>query len=217
MSKITLGWAEDNQYFISGTRRFINSVAGDWIDFLFIVGNGQEMVNALDNQMPDIVLMDIRMPVMNGIEATKIIIHKYPNLKIIAFTEFDFEHNVVEMNKAGVKSFVAKSQAAELVRAIEIVSDGGVYFPDEVAEILQRYLNKTMPLPEGIMVTLNEFERQLLFAIAKGKSSTQIGHQLSRSARTIEDYRQKLYLKFGVKNKEELIVKAVHHNFLKIP
>ena len=214
MHKISLGWAEDNEVFRAGITNFINDQAAHWLDLIVLANNGIELLGAIEKRQPDIILLDMRMPEMDGIQTAKIIQCQYPNVKLIAFTEFDFERNIVEMNKAGVKSFIAKSQAEDLLRAIKIVSEGGVYFPDEVAGILQRYLHKTRPLPTVACPPLSAFERLLLKSICEGKSSTAIGHALHRSPRTIEEHREKLYAKFKVQSKEQLIVKAVEHNLV---
>ena len=158
--------------------------------------------------------MDIRMPVMDGFESTKIIREKYPTIKIIAFTTFDLENNIIEMSKLGVKSFLNKDRCEDLARVVRIVHEGGVYFPDNVAEILQKHLVKTTEPNESAAVHLSESEKTLLKAICKGWSSSQIASVLHKSPRTIDEYRENLYLKFGVDCKEELIVHAVKFNLV---
>lgn len=211
MKKVTLAWAEDNRKFREGVSKLVLSNE-DWLDLIFVADNGIQLLNWLETQRPDIVLMDIRMPEMDGIETTKTIREKYPALKIIAFTEFDYEENIVEMNKAGVKSFVAKSEAQELVRAIKIVSEGGVYFPDEVAEILQKYIKRTTTLEDNDLINYNKLkfdlspqERKLIQLLIQGKTSKEIALQLNLTVKTISTYRERLLKKTNTKNVAELL------------
>lgn len=174
--------------------------------------NGVQLLELLKTVTPDIILLDIRMPKMDGFEASEKVRKLYPSIKIIAFSQYDFESNIIEMNIRGVKSFIGKDDNPnELLRAIRIVYDGGVFMTDRSSEIVQRYLSKspTLKLPY-----LNDFEKFLLKSICKGQSSSEIGRILNRSHRIIEEHRENLYKKFGVRSKEELIVIATKRDLV---
>lgn len=209
---VTVAWADDNKKFRENILNHLQEEAGNWLDVVAVANNGEELLNFLESTQTDIVLLDIQMPKMDGIQAAKTIRKKYPNIKVIAFTEFDLEANVAEMYKVGVKSFVAKSQPEDLVRAIKIISEGGVYLPDQIASILQTYLNDLTYVSRKLRPSISDSEALILKYICEGKSSAEIGDFLCRSPRTIEEYREKLYKKFDVKKKEELIVMAVRQN-----
>jgi DNA-binding NarL/FixJ family response regulator len=214
--KISIGWAEDNLEFSFCVSKYLISEARSWLDLIFVVANGQEMIDRLENEHPSLVLLDIRMPILDGLETSKIIKKKFPKMKIIAFTEFDNEFNIVELYKIGIKSFIGKSQVSELLRAIRVVDEGGTYIPDKIADKLQGYLkrNDTDELWNGC---LTEFEKYLIQAICDGKSSSQIGKEVCKSHRTVEEHRENLYRKLNVRSKAELIIKAVRFNLVKIP
>lgn len=207
MSKIKLAIAEDHKPF----RHQIVEILNQEVDFEVIlqVDNGKELLERIETTQPDVVLMDIQMPIMDGVEATDKIRKAYPKTKIIALSQYDNESNIVQMNIHGVKSFIGKNdEPEELFKAIRTVNSGAVYMTNRAASIVQKYLmlvkSKSSELPD-----LTDFERILLNAICNGKSSTEIGKTLCRSSRTIEAQRQKLYRKFGIRSKEELISLAV--------
>jgi DNA-binding NarL/FixJ family response regulator len=120
---------------------------------------------------------------------------------------YDHEQNIIDMNKAGVRSFVVKGQLKELLTAIRTVHNGGFYLPAEIAKVLQEFLNKKSEPKEA--VELSNTEKILLEAISKGWTSNQITKVINKSPRTIDEYRADLYKKFNVENKEQLIAKAV--------
>lgn len=210
MNKISIAIADDNEPF----RKAITKVIHSQEDFQIVVAaeNGRDLLRQLKQVTPDIILMDIRMPEMDGIQTSLKCIQMYPWMKVIALSQYDMETNIVEMNICGVKSFIGKDdRPEELFKAIRIVHSGGVYMTDKSAEIIQRYLCKAVaPMKNRPSVT--EQEKALIKDIAKGLSSVQIGKKISKSHRTIEDMREKLYHKFGVANKEQFIMQIAKMN-----
>lgn len=205
MTKIRLAFADDSVQSQKAIAKLIQPEND--LDLILTAQNGQELVDKLKNQLFDIVVLDIRMPKMDGIEAAKKIKQAYPDLKIIALSQHDFEENILKMYSVGVRSFVGKEDdPTELLKAIRIVFDGGIYITERTTEIIQRNLSKVIQ-PELQMVNLSEQEQLLARFIMQGLSSREIGKLLSKSPRTVEDMREKLYQKFNVLNKEQLIVK----------
>lgn len=205
MSRIKLGIAEDHRRF----RETIVQVLNQENDFEVIleVSNGKELINQLHKVKPDIILLDIRMPEMDGIETAEKLRHLYPQIKIIALSQHDFEENIIEMNIRGVKSFIGKGdEPEELFKAIRIVHHGGVYMTNHSAEIVQRYLLKVPKHQNVSHKGICENEKELIRMILEGLTSKEISKKINRSHRTVEDMRERLYVKFEVKNKEQLIL-----------
>jgi DNA-binding NarL/FixJ family response regulator len=212
---IKLGIVDDHNQFRKALKRLIHTEKD--IEVILEADNGQDLIEKLQDVQPDIVLMDIRMPLMNGTEASLILREKYPAIKIIAFSQYDQEENIIEMNIHGVKSFIGKEDHyEELFKAIRIVHSGGVYMTDRSASIIQKYLSRNVnaehsrvSLPE-----ISESERKLVKDIVKGLSSTEIAKTIGKSPRTVEDMREKIYRKFNVENKEQLIAHVSKHNLV---
>lgn len=210
MRKIKLGIAEDHEIIRNAIVKHINSERD--MEVVLVAENGLHLLDLLRQEVTDVILMDIRMPVMNGIEATRNIVKMFPTTNIIAYSQYDIEENIIEMNIQGVKSFIGKEDdLEELLQAIRVVYAGGVYMTSKAFKIIQRYLKNTS-LNTRQPMELTEIEIVLLEGICKGLSSTQLGEIIHKSPRTIEDYRTALYQKFEVRNKEQLITKAITMN-----
>jgi DNA-binding NarL/FixJ family response regulator len=167
--------------------------------------NGKDLLEKLNEGTVDIVLMDIRMPEMDGLEASIQVKEHFPQIKIIILSQYDLEENIVNLYKQGVKSFIGKDDnPTELIKAIRTVFNGGFYMTDRVGKVIQRYLGAA-PLVAGMTILTNE-EKFLLTALCKGHSSTEIGNMIFKSPRTVEKHREDLYRKFGVSSKEQLIL-----------
>jgi DNA-binding NarL/FixJ family response regulator len=211
MSKIKIAIAEDHKKY----RETIVGILNQEHDFEVILQaeNGKQLIEKLEIALPDIVLMDIRMPQMNGIETTRKLKTIHPDIKVIALSQYDDDSNIIEMNTHGVKSFINKNNdLKELFKAIRIVSEGAVYMTSHSAIIIQRHLtNKSQ---EILSFKLSEFEKFLISAICNGDSSNEIGRYLNRSSRTIEEHRENLYKKFGVRTKEEFLREVYKRNLI---
>jgi DNA-binding NarL/FixJ family response regulator len=176
---------------------------------ILVAENGADLLGKLKTVSPDIILMDIRMPLMDGITATDHVRELFPRIKIIAFSQYDFESNIVKMYIHGVRSFLGKDDSPEeLIRAIKIVYQGGAYMTDKSIEIIQR--NLKLLNSDSKNSALTDDDRLIIDMILEGMTSKQIGAKLKKSHRTIEDTRQKLYDKLGVRNKLELVTLTSH-------
>jgi CheY-like chemotaxis protein len=131
MPTIKVALADDNEHFREAVRVLLEREPT--MEIVLEAKNGKQLIDQLPLHMPDIVLMDIQMPVMDGIEATQHLMATYPHLKIIALSMFDNELNIIKMSALGIKSFIGKDDATVLPKAITIVHEGGVYLPNEVA------------------------------------------------------------------------------------
>jgi two-component system, NarL family, response regulator DegU len=204
MGKITLGIADDHAHARKSFVKFIRSCYAQEIEVILEATNGSDLLTRLQFCQPEIILMDIQMPVMGGMEATLRVRDLYPTIKVIAFTQFDSENNIIEMNQLGVKSFLDKSVGLdEIIKAIRIVKDKGMYLPESVEKIWGNYLARLAKTRGD--VKLDDNEREMLTMICQGMSSAEIGNAMHKSPRTIDEHRSNLCKKFGVANKEQLI------------
>jgi DNA-binding NarL/FixJ family response regulator len=179
--------------------------------------DGPELLEKVKASVPDIILMDIRMPKMDGVKVTEIISSMMPHIKIIAYTQYDYEENIVTMFLLGVQSFIGKNDdVSELIKAIRIVSNGGVFLTETPSDIIKGSLKRLKEIKgQKSLIELSKSERQLLQHICTGLSSTEIATLMNKSPRTIEKYRTDLYLKFKVNSKVEFIKCCITLGFFK--
>jgi DNA-binding NarL/FixJ family response regulator len=200
---------EDHDLFRAGLKRVI-----DEIDDLELVGeaeNGAAFLQSLDAVDPDIVLMDIKMPVMDGIEATGRALKIKPSLKIIVLTIFGEEEYLYAMIQKGVAGFMLKSTSiSELERAIKLVSEGQQYFSPEIGGMLA----KKMQTDKTLNFKLTQKEKEVLQLLCQGYSSSEIAGKLFLGTRTIEGYRARLLQKTEQTNTLNLVIFALKNKLV---
>jgi len=182
--------------------------------------NGQVFLNLLEKFTPDLVLMDIEMPVMNGLEATRKALAIRPGLKILALTMLSDKDNYTEMINAGVMGFVLKSSGKqELEKAISTVIEGGSYFSAEILRRIIFNIGKQQSAPghsSAIVIEFTDRELEVLQYFCQGLTVTEIGDKLCRSIKTIEAHRSKLLEKTNTKNTINLVLFAIKHKLVDI-
>jgi len=178
-------------------------------------GNGKELLSLLETALPDIVIMDISMPEMDGYEASKRAIEKYPELKILTLSSFGDEKYYYQMVQAGVKGFVLKdSGIREVKQAILEIAGGGSWFSNELLQKVITSLNKK-PLIESAN-KLTEREMEVLNLICKGLTAEKIGEELNLSQETIRTHRASLLSKTGCSNAPALVMYAIKNKLIEI-
>ncbi|MFT3737992.1 MAG: response regulator transcription factor [Breznakibacter sp.] len=171
--------------------------------------NGWEFVNLLSSIVPDVVLMDINMPVMDGIEATRQALKKIPDLKILVLSMHDEEEYYNTMINAGVKGFVLKeTDHMELEQAILSVLNDRPYFSQA---LLLSLLKKKTTAPE---IAFSKREAEILKLMSDGMVSTEIAKRMHMSLRTVEKTRSDLLFKTGTNNSISLILFALRHKLI---
>jgi DNA-binding NarL/FixJ family response regulator len=207
--KIQVALVDDHQLFRSGINFIINETND--IEIAFEASNGQEFLENLNYFQPDLVLMDINMPIVNGVEATRRALEKFPGLKVLVlsmFGEVDYYNTMIDL---GVKGFILKDiDSDELIDAIRKVNNGGSYFSQEL--LLQLIKNK----PSGDQVDLTRREKEVLELICLGLSNQEISDKLFISQRTVERHRSSLLSKTDSKNSVSLVVYAIKSGLVKI-
>lgn len=211
MSKIKIAIADDNKQFRNTIKALFKTERD--LEIVLEADNGVQLLEQLKTEQPEIILMDIRMPKMNGIEASKKVLELYPKIKIITYSQYDYESNIVQMYIVGVKSFIGKEdRPEELLKAIRTVYTSGSYMTDMATEIIKRNLAYKAKESNNIHLLENDEEKQFVKMIIKGLSSGEIGTKVNKSSRTGDKMRERLYHKFGINCKEQLIALAVKWN-----
>jgi DNA-binding NarL/FixJ family response regulator len=204
---------DDHQMFREG----LISVLKSDTDFLIAgeVENGTKAVQSSRELAPDVVIMDISMPEMNGIEATRIIHAESPEVKILILSMHAEKHFILGALKAGAAGVVMKNSAsAELVTAIETVVSGKTYLSPSISNILvQNFLGSDAVAGEK---ALTPREGQVLQLIAMGKGAKEIGYQLGISSKTVEAHRMQLMKKLEIRNVAELVKYALREGMIEM-
>lgn len=207
--KISVAIVDDHQLFRNGLKFIIENE--DDMEVVIEASNGNQFLNYLKNLKPEIVLMDINMPEMDGVETTKRALELYPDLHIIVLSMYDDVEYYNTMIDLGVKGFILKDiDNDELADALRKVYNGGSYFSQE---LLLRLI-KHKPTEDGIDLTKRE--KEVLELICKGHSNMQISEELFISQRTVERHRSSLLFKTNSKNSVSLVVFAIKNNLVKI-
>ncbi|MFN3331387.1 MAG: response regulator [Caldilinea sp.] len=177
--------------------------------------DGQEALRQVQQLAPDIVLMDIGMPGMDGLAATRAILQNYPQVRIIALTQHENREYVLPTLRAGAKGYVLKRAPDDtLVRAIRTVAAGGSFLDPRVADVVTASLRQQGAAPVDPLETLTEREREVLQLLASGKTYQEIADTLFISVKTVDFHRTNLMRKLNLANRAELIQFALKRNLL---
>ena len=181
---------------------------------LEIVGearSGEEAVELANTLQPDVILMDLRMPGMNGIEATRRIHRTSPQINILILTVFDDDTSVFPAIRAGAKGYLLKNvEQKELLQAIETVANGGAIFSPGIAQKVLGYLTAPTPdVPSGIFDELTLREREILEWVAQGKTNSEIATLLSISPKTVSNNISNVLLKVHANDRAKLMLMAL--------
>ena len=201
---------EDHTIFREGMKRVISEMED--MELVGEAENGAVFISMLKKVEPDIVLMDIQMPEMDGIEATEKALKIYPSLKILVLSMFGEEEYVYSMVDRGVSGFILKTSGlADFNRAIKKILDGQQYYSEEIMAILVKKF-RSYDSPDKLV--LSEKENEVLRLLCKGLSNNDIADKLFLSVRTVEGYRNKLLQKTGSSNVLNLVIFAVKNKLV---
>jgi len=213
--EIKVAIADDHKIFRKGVilslRHYTN------IKFVLEADNGEDLLNHLDEAKPDVILMDLRMPVKDGIEATKFISKHYPNIAVIVLTMHEDDRFVSHLMENGANGYLLKStDPSEIKKAITDVVSKGYYLNNFVNRILlKKAHNKTKSIPSlNNDFPVSDKEKDVLRYICMEFTSHEIGQKMEISPRTVESIKERLMERFGVKNTAGLVFFAVKNNIV---
>lgn len=215
MNKIRIGIVDDYTIFRDGLR--VSLASDRELEVVFEAGNGQETLDYLANTPTDVILMDLKMPVMDGMEATRKIRIEYPDCKIIAITLYDDEKFIIHLMELGASGYLLKNaESGEIRKSIHAVYQDGYYFNDLVNKaLLKRLVIKGKVKPSfNNEAELTDRELQVLKLICQENTAAEIGDIIYLSPRSVEGIRQRLIDKIGVRNTAGLVMYAVRKGII---
>jgi DNA-binding NarL/FixJ family response regulator len=200
---------DDHQIMREGLRSLLEKESD--IQVLGEAEDGRMIQRMARELQPDVIIMDVAMPDLNGIEATRQVVAELPGIKIIALSMHSDRRFVLNMLKAGATGYMLKDCAfKELAKAIRVVMSNKVFLSPEVADIVvQDYLSTTQPTESSAFNQLSPREREVLQLIAEGKTSALIGESLHISVKTVETHRQQIMVKLKIRTVAELTKYAI--------
>lgn len=214
--KIHVLVADDHTLLRNGIRALVE----DQPDITIIgeAEDGREAIRLAHQLRPDVVLMDIAMPLLNGLEATRQIKRDHPEINVLILTMYDHEEYFRQVLEAGASGYLVKRAAAsELEHAIRAVSRGeAVLSPSITRLVLEDYLRKENNRPESEPEPLSPREREILQLIAEGKTSREIAEILSLSIKTVQSHRTSLMQKLDLHDRGDLIKYAIQKKIIEI-
>lgn len=213
MKKINICLVDDHSLFREGLRFLLSGL--DYVNEIYEAENGMQFLDELKNRQIDLVLLDIEMPGMNGLEVARVTQEIDPGIKIIALSMYSDEDYYSSMIEAGANGFLLKnSNFSEVRKAITDVCEGKNYFSTEILKSIVNKINRKTQKPETCDLTEREID--VLCHICKGQSNPEIAESLSISKRTVDKHRENLLQKTQSKNTANLVVFAIKQGFYKV-
>jgi DNA-binding NarL/FixJ family response regulator len=210
MKPITIAIADDYKIYRDGLKLCLSADSN--LQILFDVDNGEELMEALKTQQPDIIIMDLNMPLLDGMEATKQISKKYEQIKVLVITMYDNDKFIINLMENGAHGYLLKNaEPKEIIKAIYAVHENGYYFNDLVNKALLKKLVMKNNLKPSFNhnIELTEREQEVLKMICEEKTAAEIGKEIFLSPRSVEGIRTRLIEKVGVRNTAGLVMFAV--------
>lgn len=209
--------ADDHEIFRDGFQTMLTKQKA--IEMVAEAGNGRELIELTAKLNPDVIVTDIKMPVMDGIEATRILADRYPHIGVIALSMFDEDNLVIDMLEAGAKGYLIKNAPKhEIYEAIKTVYKNGTYYCQNTSNKLAQMIAKSKfnPYKKIPKIEFTERETEVIKLICTELSNKEMASQLNLSVRTIEGYRDKIQEKMDVRNSAGIVVYAIKNGIFKI-
>lgn len=208
MGTIKILIADDHKLYREGIKSLLGDEEG--IDISIEVSSGLEVLEKLEKQPVDVILMDIDMPDMNGIEATRAVKERYPDTRILILSMYDNLEFILDVLKAGASGYLLKSsESLDLISAIKALALGSCYYSEKVSSKLCDYLNQVnkipAPVPSDDKLNLTKRELEILELIGKEYTNQEIADELFISTNTVFTHRKNLMKKLNVRNTAGLI------------
>ena len=208
MPPVRIVIADDHPLVRSGLRAVL--LAADDLEVVGEAATGEEAVTLAATLQPDVIVMDLRMPGITGIEATRRIVQAQPHIRIVVLTLFEDDASLFAALRAGARGYILKdANEVEVVRAIRAVSSGEAIFSATMAQhLIDSFASPHQPRGAFPFPDLTEREREILTLIAQGRSNTEIAQHLVISGKTVRNYISSIFSKLQVVNRAQAILRA---------
>jgi len=205
--------AEDHQMLIDGVKSFFEY--DENINIIGTVNNGDELVKLVSLKQPKLVITDIRMPIMDGIQATRIIKKKLPHINVLAMTMFDQPNAIKQMLDAGATGYILKNSGIKMLsKAIVTVANGETFFDPNVAfNFMNNYIDDNVTIGRSEKIILSNREKEILNLIAEGKTSKDIADTLFIAKTTVDTHRKNMIRKLDLSSGNELVKYAIDKKY----
>ena len=214
--KIAIAIVDDHTLFRKGMVSLLDE--SDEINILFDASNGVEMISMLaQHQLPQVILMDINMPQMDGYEATKWLSSNYPQIKVLALSMYDDDKPIIEMLKSGAGGYLLKeSRTSDLITAIKTIAAHGYFMNNLVSGKLIRSLQENNSSSKNLLQEISANERKFLEHCCSEFTYKEIADKMNLSPHTIDNYRESLFQKFEIKSRTGLVLFALRNELIKL-
>lgn len=215
MERIKIAIADDYKIFRDGLK--VGLSADDNLEVITEADNGEDLLKAMETSKPDVILMDLKMPIMDGMEATKMVRKKFPLVKVLVVTMYEDDKFIIHMMENGANGYLLKNaEPDEIRKSIYAVHENGYYFNDLVNKaLLKKLVLKNNFKPSfNQNIELTEREMQVLKLICEEKTAAEIGKEIYLSPRSVEGIRQRLIEKVGVRNTAGLVMFAIKNGIV---
>ena len=209
-------FVDDHEIVRDGLKKLIEGHPE--IDVVAAVSNGKECLDLLDRLTPDVILMDISMPGISGIETTRLCCEKIPGIKIIMLTIYDDDHHVLKAIEAGASGYVIKNiRKEDLLRIIKKVFEGRSFLdPNVTGPVLEMIRRPKQQEKDSKADLISGRELEILLALTKGSSNQEIAEKLFLSENTVKSHLKNIFKKLSVSTRSEAIVKAVQIGIIRL-
>jgi DNA-binding NarL/FixJ family response regulator len=217
MGPIKLGIVDDHKIFRNGLKATLED-CGDF-ELVLEASNGKELIGLLTDKTPDVILMDIKMPEMDGIQTATHVHQHFKDIKILALSMFNEDKYIVDMMKAGASGYLLKNaEPEEIIEAVSTVYNKGFYFNEHLSiTLIKQLVGNDQPdnIPNN-RTDLNEREIEVLKLVCQECSNQEIADKIFLSVRTVEGYRARLFEKTGSKNLVGLVIYAIKRGIINV-
>ncbi len=197
--------ADDHPMFRGGLRTLIS--ADPNMEVIAEAASGEEVIALAADQLPDVVVMDLRMPGINGIDATRAILRTSPHVAVLVVTMFQDDNSVFAAMRAGARGYLLKgADESEILRAVRAVANGEAIFGGTVAQRVLAYF--AAPSPPQVFPELTPREREILDLVAAGRNNAEIAHELAVSTKTVRNHTANIFAKLQVADRTEALLRA---------
>ena len=213
--KIAIAIIDDHTLFRKGMISLLEE--SDEINILFDASNGQEMITMLNNDsIPQVILMDINMPKMDGYESTRWLTSNYPQIRVLALSMYDEDKPIIEMLKSGAGGYLLKeSKTSDLITAIKTIAAHGYFMNNLVSGKLIRSLQENSS-SKSLLQETSANERKFLEHCCSELTYKEIADKMNLSPHTIDNYRESLFQKFEIKSRTGLVLFAIRNDLIKL-